>query len=139
MRNKKPRRLNPSRCGPGELRRRRTLQPRARLTPPKNRPRGVAFPRYNAEIMHASTVVENQTDAHAPSACVRRGNFPPARIKKQPRSATESKAERNELTPAAAAACSHHRRCRGSVAPGSQKASVRSPPLGLPSLPLALR
>lgn len=58
------------------------------------------------------------------------------------RAAAETKpplARRAPLTPVAAAACSHPRRCRGSVAPGSQKATVHSPPLGLPSLPLALR
>lgn len=106
--------------------------------PPKTTPSASLFLRYNAEITHASTAIDNQTNVHAPSACVR-GAFYPLTDRKQPGSAAETEAERCSLTPAAAAACSHHRRCRGSVVPGSQKASVRSPPLGLPSLPLALR
>lgn len=86
----------------------------------------------SSEIAHAPNVY---TNVHALGACV------PGLCwhKSPPGEKTGSRRPRTRGSPcsltSAAAACSHPRRCRGLEAPGSRKATVHSPPLGL--LPLS--
>lgn len=118
------------------------LRPAHQLQPAAER-KSLSIPRflqYYAEIMHAKKgllMVTKETRTARASTALHFAHKSP--LRKKDRSRPQTGGSPVSLTPVEAAVCFHPRRCRGSVAPGSQKATEHSPPLELPSLPLALR